>query len=123
MLLNDARIVGGGVVDVTPPSTPTSVSMTGISTTTCRITWGASTDEAGGSGISHYVVRKDNGTEVNVGNVLTYDWGGLAEFTEYQFDVKAVDLAGNSSGWGIDSKYRRQESACLNYCQYEKKYD
>lgn len=49
--------------------------------------------------IAGYEYRKDGGSPVDVGNVLTTTVTGLTADTEYDFEIRAYDGAGNRSAW------------------------
>jgi hypothetical protein len=87
---------GGG--DVTPPSVPTGVNGTPVGTTEIDLTWNASTDNAGGSGVAGYNVFR-GGSKVNVGLVTSTNYQdlGLTSGTQYSYTVSAVDNQGNES--------------------------
>ena len=54
----------GGGGDVTPPSVPTGVNGTPVGSSEIDLSWTASTDNAGGSGVAGYNVYRD-GSKVN----------------------------------------------------------
>ena len=59
--LSELEVYGpGGATDTTPPSVPGTLSYT-QSGTTITLNWGASTDNAGGSGMAGYDIYR-NGT-------------------------------------------------------------
>jgi endoglucanase len=84
---------GGGVVDQTPPTTPTNLRVTGTTTTTASLAWNASTDDVGVTG---YQVSR--GTTI-AGNVtgLTFTDTGLTANTTYSYTVRALDASGKQS--------------------------
>lgn len=91
---NLALVVGGTTPgDTTPPSTPTSLRSTGVTSSTASLAWNASTDDVGVTGYDVYsgssVVASATGLSATV--------SGLAGGTSYTFTVKARDAAGNSS--------------------------
>lgn len=88
-------------VDVTRPTTPAGVSATAISATRIDLAWSASTDPAGGSnqavsGVTGYRVYRDNVLRASPTG-LSYSDTGLTEYTQYAYQMAAVDGAGNES--------------------------
>jgi hypothetical protein len=82
-----------------PPSTPGSLSASGLTTTSIRVSWSAASD-SGGSGLSGYKIYKAgvliSGSSPVTGN--TFDHTGLYPNTTYTaYTVKAIDGAGNLS--------------------------
>ena len=89
---------GGGGGDVTPPSVPTGVNGAPVGSTEIDLTWNASTDNAGGSGVAGYNVFR-GGSKVNGSLVTTTNFAdtGLLPSTQYSYTVSAVDNQGNES--------------------------
>nr|WP_323137519.1 glycosyl hydrolase family 18 protein [Dyella subtropica] len=85
---------GGG--DTTPPSVPTGLASTSQTATTISLSWTASTDEAGGSGMAGYDVYR-GGTLVGSTSATSYTDTGLTANTSYSYTVRARDNAGNAS--------------------------
>ena len=79
--------------DSIPPSAPTDLSATLISTFRIDLSWSASTDNVGVTG--YRVIR--NGTQVGTTTATTYNDTGLTASTEYTYVVIAFDAAGNAS--------------------------
>jgi chitodextrinase len=85
----------GGGPDTTPPTTPGNLAGTALSGTSVRLTWSASSD---GVGVTGYRVYRGGALLATVGGgVLTYTDGTAAPSTTYQYQVSAVDAAGNES--------------------------
>jgi chitinase len=82
--------------DTTPPSVPTGLATGSPTNTTIRLTWNASTDNPGGSGVAGYDVYR-NGGIVGSPNGTTYTDSGLAPSTTYSYTVRARDVATNAS--------------------------
>lgn len=90
--------------DTTAPTVPGSVASVGISNTTIRTTWAASTD-SGGSGLAGYRVYRATtvgGTYSQVGSdlsaaTLTFDDASLSAGTTRFYKVLAFDVATNAS--------------------------
>jgi chitodextrinase len=82
-------------VGTTPPSIPTGVSATAITSKLIKLTWGASTD-TGGPGLAGYQVYR-NGSLVGTNTVASYLDIGLSPNTRYCYTIVAFDNVGNSS--------------------------
>lgn len=86
---------GGGVTDTQAPAAPSSLQVTGKTTSSVSLSWLASTDNVGVTGYSVY-----QGATL-VGNVsgttLAFTVSNLNANTAYSFTVKARDAAGNVS--------------------------
>jgi chitodextrinase len=81
--------------DSIAPTTPTSLKVTNIGTTSVTLSWNASTDNVA---VTNYLVYR-NGTLIDtLGNVPTYNVSGLTAGTTYNFYVIAKDATGNLSG-------------------------
>jgi chitinase len=85
---------GGG--DTTPPSVPAGLASTGQTASTISLSWTASTDNPGGSGMAGYDVYR-NGAMVGSTVAASYTDSGLAASTRYSYAVRARDNAGNAS--------------------------
>jgi chitodextrinase len=83
----------GGAPDTTPPSVPTGLSATAVSSTQINLSWTASTDNVGVTG---YDVFR-NGTQVGTTATTSYQDTGLTPDTTYSYTVAAYDAAGNVS--------------------------
>ena len=88
--------------DTVPPSVPAGLSATAVSASQVNLSWSASTDNVGvtgyqvqrcaGAGCSTFVqVAAPSGTSVSD--------PGLTASTSYSYRVRAVDAAGNTSGF------------------------
>ena len=88
--------------DTTPPSTPTNLSATTISSTQINLSWTASTDNVGVTG---YRVEHCQGSgcatfaQIAAPTGTSYSDTGLLAGTAYSYRVRAVDAAGNPSGY------------------------
>ncbi len=79
--------------DVTPPSQPQNLASPAQTGTTVDLVWDASTDDVG---VSFYNIYRDGvgvGSESSTNHTAT----GLTPATSYDFQVSAVDAAGNES--------------------------
>jgi hypothetical protein len=86
--------------DTTPPSVPANLSAgTPITSTTIPLTWNASTDNNGGSGMGGYKLYRNGALIATLGSTTTsyLDHAGLTNNTSYSYTVSAYDNAGNTS--------------------------
>ncbi|MFH0835342.1 MAG: hypothetical protein V1881_03285 [Candidatus Micrarchaeota archaeon] len=84
-------------LDSTVPGAPSAPADGGKTNETITVTWTAATD--GGtnpSGIASYSLYKDSALVQSGITVLTYTVTGLTPATTYNFEVEAVDTAGNT---------------------------
>lgn len=79
--------------DVTAPSTPTGLTVTGDTSDSVSLSWTASTDNVAVTGYS--VLR--NGVEAGTTASTTFTDSGLTPSTAYTYTVKAYDAATNLS--------------------------
>jgi hypothetical protein len=79
--------------DTTPPSVPTNLSASAISSSQINLSWTASTDNVGVAG---YKIFR-NGSQVGTSATNSYNDTGLAASTNYTYTVSAYDAAGNNS--------------------------
>ena len=80
--------------DTTPPSTPTGVSVSGVSQTAVTLSWSASSDDVGVAGYRLY----QDGSGVGTVTGTNFTFTGLSCATTYAVGVAAFDAAGNVSG-------------------------
>jgi len=81
--------------DTTPPSAPTGLKTTSVTTTSVALAWNASTD-TGGSGLAGYHLYR-NGVLIASPSGTTYTDSGLTAGTSYTYSVSAYDHAANGS--------------------------
>ncbi|MBI2100713.1 MAG: right-handed parallel beta-helix repeat-containing protein [Candidatus Vogelbacteria bacterium] len=79
--------------DTTPPTVPTGLTATAISSTQINLSWTASTDNVGVTG--YRVFR--NGAPLTTVAGTSYQNTGLSPATTYTYTVEAYDAAGNNS--------------------------
>jgi chitodextrinase len=82
-----------GVVDATPPSTPTGVTATVISSSQINLNWNPSTDNVGVTGYN--VFR--NAVNIAAVSGTSYPDTSLTPDTTYFYTISAYDAAGNES--------------------------
>lgn len=88
-----AEYQGGGGPDTEPPTAPTNLTATAVSSSQINLAWTASTDNVGVTG---YQVFRD-GAQVGTTATASYPDTGLSPSTTYSYYVKAYDAAGNVS--------------------------
>ena len=81
--------------DTTPPSVPTGLTATAVSTFQINLSWTASTDNVAVTG---YRVYRGGTQIITLGAVTTFQNTGLTANTPYSYRVLAIDGAGNESG-------------------------
>ncbi|KRD45159.1 exoglucanase [Cellulomonas sp. Root930] len=91
-----ATTATGTVTDTTAPSVPTGLTAGTTTTTSVPLSWNASTDNTGGTGVAGYEVYRGS-TLVATTTSTSYTVTGLSAATAYSFTVRAKDLAGNVS--------------------------
>jgi hypothetical protein len=88
--------------DTTPPSTPSNLSATAVSTSGINLSWTASTDSVGVTG---YRVERCTGSscsnysQISTPSGTSYSDTGLSANTTYRYRVRATDAAGNLSSY------------------------
>ncbi|RDY67215.1 chitinase [Lysobacter soli] len=82
--------------DTTPPSVPTGLSATALSSSSIALSWNASTDNAGGAGVAGYDVYR-GGTLIASPTTTSYTNTGLTANTTYSYTVRARDAASPSN--------------------------
>ncbi len=83
--------------DLIPPSTPTNILATSISTTQIKLTWSASTDNVGVTGYRVFL----NGVQTGTTALPSFTSTGLSAGTAYAYSVSAFDAAGNTTGQSV----------------------
>lgn len=79
--------------DTTPPSAPSNLQATAVSSNQVSLTWGASTDNVGVAG---YAIFR-NGTQIATTTGTSYVDNGVSPATNYSYTVEAYDASGNYS--------------------------
>lgn len=79
--------------DTQPPTSPSGLAASGVTSTAANLTWTASTDDVGVTG---YRVSRDGSLLATV-NSTNYSDSGLTPSTAYQYGVVAIDAANNAS--------------------------
>src|SRR5207247_1315919 len=79
--------------DTTPPSVPTGLTASAVSSSQINLSWTASFDNVGVSGYRVY----RGGTQIATTSATSFANTGLSPSTTYSYTVAAVDAAGNLS--------------------------
>jgi len=81
--------------DTQPPTAPTNLASSNITTTSFTLSWTASTDNVGVTGYDVY----QDGIKINPSNITptSYNISGLPAGATYSYFVKAKDASGNQS--------------------------
>ncbi|MDZ4814044.1 MAG: glycosyl hydrolase family 18 protein [Pseudomonadota bacterium] len=88
--------VNGGGTDTTPPGVPSGLNSPSLTSSSISLSWNASSDNAGGSGVAGYDVYRD-GALVGSPAGTSFTNSGLTAATNYAYRVRARDNAGNAS--------------------------
>ncbi|MBB5869232.1 hypothetical protein F4553_002611 [Allocatelliglobosispora scoriae] len=91
----------GGGGDTSPPTTPGTLSASGVTSSGATLSWGGSSDNVGVTGYDVFRAPGTSGgsfTQVGTASGTTYAATGLSASTSYRFYVRARDAAGNTSG-------------------------
>ena len=83
-----------GPPDTEPPTNPSNLVASNITSSGATLDWNASTDNVG---VDHYNISID-GNLVGTSTNTSFDVSGLTELTLYSASVNAQDAAGNTSG-------------------------
>ena len=87
--------------DQTPPTAPSNLAYSSLTSTSITLTWSSSTD-SGGSGLAGYKIYRQRSNEASL-PIASITWGGpftddtLQSATTYTFRVVAFDGAANDS--------------------------
>lgn len=92
-------VVQSSASDATPPSVPTNLSSTAVTSTSFTLSWTASSDNVGVTGYEVF----GNGASVGTATGTSKSITGLSPNTTYNITVRARDAAGN---WSDDSAPR-----------------
>jgi PQQ-dependent dehydrogenase (s-GDH family) len=81
--------------DIQAPTAPTNLSATNVTSTTCTLSWTASTDNVGVVGYDIY----KSGVKINTNTMIgtSYSVNGLSPNSTASITVRAKDAAGNST--------------------------
>ncbi len=100
--LANGDIAVSGTPDTQPPTSPTSLSASSPSQSSITVSWTAATDNVG---VVRYDIERCTGlscstfAQVGTASNSPFTDTGLTASTGYSYHVRAVDAAGNVSGW------------------------
>ena len=109
----------GGPADKTPPTIPTNLQATAISSSQINLAWTVSTDPAPSSGLAGYRIYRCQGagctpsTEIATSTPNSYSNTGLSPSTTYVYRVAAYDATGNPSNQSTSASATTQPSTTL----------
>ena len=81
------------VGDVLPPSVPTNLRVTSVTSSQVNLSWDASTDNAGGTGLQGYQIYRNGSFYTNTNTTTTFLNTSLNASTLYTYTVAAYDNA------------------------------
>jgi N-acetylneuraminic acid mutarotase len=94
--VHEVYFPSGGAEDTTPPTAPSNLSATAVSSTQVDLNWTAANDDVG---VASNMIQRDSGsgfsTIATVGNTTSYSDTTVAVSTTYSYRVQACDAAGN----------------------------
>jgi chitinase len=90
---NQTTVLLGGIVDTTPPSAPSNLTLSNATSSSLTIRWSAATDDVGVVVYQVFVNGSLAATVTSTSATVT----GLTPSTGYSITVKALDAAGNVS--------------------------
>lgn len=91
--LNSIRVTAGS--DTQPPSVPTGLTATAVSSSQVNLAWNASTDNVGVKGYYVYL----NNVALATTTATSFSHTGLTAGTTYNYRVSAYDAVPNHSAW------------------------
>jgi len=89
-----SNVASATTTSTPPPSVPTNLSASAVSSSEIKLTWNASIDNVGVAG---YEIFR-NGSPIATSSATSYADLGLSPSTTYSYTVAAYDAAGNVSG-------------------------
>jgi chitodextrinase len=98
-------------VDTKPPTVPRNLVATAVTSRSVSLSWHASSDFKGGSGVAGYDVLR-NGAVVGTTAALAYTDAAVASLSTYQYAVRARDNAGNVSVPSVPVSVTTSGTAC-----------
>ena len=108
-----------GSADTTPPTSPTNLAANATSQSSITVSWDPATDDIGVTG---YQVERCTGlscttfTQVGTPTSSPFTDSSLTASTGYSYHVRAVDAAGNVSGWSNVVSATTQGSPTFSSC-------
>jgi len=93
--------------DTTPPTVPTGLTATAVSSSQINLSWTASTDNVGVTGYNIY----RGGSKIATSGSTSYQDSGLTASTSYMYNVSAFDAGGNVSAQSAGASATTQASS------------
>ena len=84
-----------GAADTVSPNAPTNLAITNVGSTHADLSWTSATDNVG---VTRYKIYRNGALLDTVGTTTTYTDNTIVGSGSYQYQVQAVDAAGNVSG-------------------------
>jgi len=109
--LGSHTVDGGSTIDTVAPSVPSNLNVSNITETSASLSWSASTDNVAVTG---YDIYQDGSLLTSV-TTTSFGVNGLVASTSYDFTVRAVDAAGNNSGFSSTLNVTT-DAIILSYC-------
>ncbi|MEV4537713.1 DUF4832 domain-containing protein [Asanoa sp. NPDC049518] len=109
-VLANAVTVGSCTGDCTAPSVPSGLTVSGVTNTSVSLSWSASSDNVGVTG--YQVLR--NGVPAGSPSGTSFTDTGRSPGQTYQYQVRAVDAAGNQSA--LSTTVSGTTSGCSGDC-------
>lgn len=115
-------------IDTTPPTTPTNLTGSASGANAITLNWTASTD-SGGSGLAGYRIERCQGIAcTNFAQVGTppsnnFNDTGLIQGTTHRYRVRAVDGAGNLSGYSNIAAVALAAAPCTGDCVFRNSFE
>ena len=101
------KLPSGTGGDTLPPSAPTGLTVTAVSSSQINLSWNASSDNIGVTG---YKIFR-NGTQISAVSGTSYQDTGLSPSTAYSYTLAAYDAAGNASAQSASASATTQAVA------------
>jgi fibronectin type 3 domain-containing protein len=116
-----SNIATATTVGSQPPTAPSNLTATAVSTNQINLSWTASTSSLG---LANYVVQRCQGVgcssfaQIATPTATTYTDTGLASGTSYSYQVEAIDIEGNLSPFSnVASATTLSSSTTITYVQ------
>jgi chitodextrinase len=85
--------------DLTAPGIPSTLQGAAVSGTWINLSWGASQDNPGGSGLAGYeIFRNNGGSPIGTSSIASFADQTVTPAATFLYTVRAYDVAGNRSG-------------------------
>ena len=116
-----SNVASGVIADTTPPTAPTNLAASAVSSSQINLSWTASTDNVGVTG---YLVERCQGAgcttfaQIATPTTTTYNDTTVAANASYSYRVRATDAAGNLSQYSnVASATTPSATSTITYVQ------